>query len=60
MNIGGRDLTEYLQKLLAASGSSFKTTAEVDICRDIKEKHCFVSCNNEDELSNFQTYTVCA
>ena len=39
--MGGRDITEHLVLLLQRSGYSFRTTAEFQIVRRIKEMHCY-------------------
>ena len=51
-NVGGRDITNYLARLLMYyRGVSLTTTAEKEIVRDIKEKCCYVSLNPEAELA---------
>jgi len=49
MEIAGRVLTEYLQKLLLEAGHSFTSAAEIQIVRDIKENLCFVAQNFDEE-----------
>lgn len=43
MDIAGRDVTDRLALLLRRAGRALTTSAEKDVCREIKERHCYVS-----------------
>lgn len=49
VDIAGRDVTRHLKALIRKEGFNFRTTAEFEIVRSIKEKLCFLSTNTQKE-----------
>ena len=49
VDMAGRDMTEWMMKLLMGEGNSFTTSAEKEIVRSIKETVCYVAQNFKEE-----------
>lgn len=51
VDIAGRDVTRYLKTLIRREGFNFRSTAEFEIVRSIKEKVCYLATNPQKEES---------
>lgn len=49
-SIGGKDLNDYLVKLLSEKGVNLTSSTEKELVKSIKEKLCYVSMDYENEL----------
>jgi actin-related protein len=58
LNLAGRDLTAWLQKILNERGYTFMTSAEREIVRDVNQKLAHVPLDLEAEMQKAVTTTI--
>merc|ERR1712167_154391 len=57
INLAGRDLTEWMCKILMDSKITLTTSAEKETAKKMKEELCYVSDNFDEEMDAFQDKT---
>ena len=56
LDLAGRNLIEFMMKLLTETGQRFSTTAEKEIVKEIKEKACYVALDFKEELKYVEPF----
>lgn len=55
LDVAGRDVTEYLSRILSDRGIYLKSSAEMESVREIKEKLCYVALDYESEIKRAES-----
>ena len=56
LDIGGRTLTRYMEKILGEKGYSADSSIRRELVRALKEKACFVSLDYKEDLKRVEQY----
>ncbi|MFW9952759.1 MAG: actin, cytoplasmic 2 [Candidatus Thorarchaeota archaeon] len=56
LDIGGRTLTRYMEKILGEQGYSADSSIRRELVRALKEKACFVSLDYKEDLKRMEQY----
>jgi actin, other eukaryote len=54
LNLAGRDLTNYMTRQLLQLGLSFRTSAEKEIVKRMKEKLCYIALDYNAEVEKLK------
>ena len=56
IDFGGKDLSDYMAKILVDTGKRFTTVGEKMIAKTIKEKTCYVALDFDDEIKSVEPF----